>query len=68
MAGKNLQKKKNHNHLISNNHDVCTAAALCISNILDVMVLKNIYYLQILNYEMVGKNTSVQLMYYDITM
>jgi hypothetical protein len=38
-----------HNHLRNNNYDVCTAAALCILNILDVMVLENIYYLQILN-------------------
>jgi hypothetical protein len=50
MAGKNLQQKQSYsNHLRSNNYDVCTAAALCILDILDVMVLENIYYLQILN-------------------
>jgi hypothetical protein len=30
------------NHLRSNNYDVCTAAALCILNILDLMVLENL--------------------------
>jgi hypothetical protein len=39
-------RKNNHNHLRSNNYDVCTAAALCMLNLLDVMVLENIYYLQ----------------------
>jgi hypothetical protein len=48
MAGK-ICRQNNHNHLRSNNYDICTAAALCILNILDVMVLENIYYLQILN-------------------
>ena len=33
----------------SNNYDVCRAAALCILNVLDVFVLKSIYYIQILN-------------------
>jgi hypothetical protein len=41
MAGKKC-RKNNHNHLRSNNYDVCTAAELCILNILDVMVLENI--------------------------
>jgi hypothetical protein len=48
MAGKNLQKN-NYNHLGSNNYDVCIAAALCILNILDVIALENIYYIQIQN-------------------
>jgi hypothetical protein len=36
-------KKNIHNHLRSNYYDVCTAAALCILNILDVVILENIY-------------------------
>jgi hypothetical protein len=38
----------------------------CFPNILDVMVLENIS--SDPKYEMVGKNTSVQLMHYDVTM
>jgi hypothetical protein len=69
MAGKKLQEKTI--IIISEvifNHDKCTAVALCISNILDVMVLENKYYLKILNINMVGNNTSVQLMPHDVTM
>jgi hypothetical protein len=53
-------------HLKSNNYEVCTR----FPNILDVMVLKNIYQLSSSDtkYEMVGKNTSVQPMHYDVTM
>jgi hypothetical protein len=43
-CGKNYK-----NHLKSNNYEVCTAVACCFPNILDVMVLENIYHLQILN-------------------
>jgi hypothetical protein len=32
--------EKHKNHFRSNNHEVCTAAAHCITNILDVMDLK----------------------------
>jgi hypothetical protein len=35
-------RKNYKNHLRSNNYEVCTAAALCFPNILDVMVLENI--------------------------
>jgi hypothetical protein len=37
-----LRKKNYKNHLRSNDYEVCTAVALCISNILDVLVLENI--------------------------
>jgi hypothetical protein len=45
MAGKNAEKKNNYNHLRINNYDIYmyTAAALCIVDTLDVMVLENIY-------------------------
>jgi hypothetical protein len=49
MACKRLQKKKYKNNLKSNNYEVCAAVARCFPNILDVMVLENKYYLQILN-------------------
>jgi hypothetical protein len=39
----------------SNNYDVCTAASLCISNILHVVVLQNILLSSDPKYEMVGK-------------
>jgi hypothetical protein len=46
---KKIAEKSNHKHPRSNNFDVCTHAALCILDILDIMVLKNIYYLQMLH-------------------
>jgi hypothetical protein len=46
---KKNNQQNNQNHLKSNNYDICTAAALCNLNILDVMVFENIFYLQILN-------------------
>jgi hypothetical protein len=48
-AWEKFAEKNNHYHFRSNNYDVLTAAALCIQNILDVTVLKNIYHLPILN-------------------
>jgi hypothetical protein len=39
---KNICRKSYKNHHRSNNHEVCTALALCFPNILDVMVLENI--------------------------
>jgi hypothetical protein len=44
-----IVEKKHYNHLKSSHYDVCTAAALYILNMLDVMVLENIYYPQMLN-------------------
>jgi hypothetical protein len=40
---KNLQKKKYKNHHRRNDYEVCTAVARCFPNILDVMVLENIF-------------------------
>jgi hypothetical protein len=37
-----FSKARLKNHLRSNNYEVCTAAALCFPNILDVMVLQNV--------------------------
>jgi hypothetical protein len=39
---KTFSRKNYKNHLRSNNYEVCTAVALCIPNILNVMVLENI--------------------------
>jgi hypothetical protein len=63
---KNGFKKNCRKNYKSNNYEVCTAVALCFPNILDVMVLENIY--SDTKYEMVGENTSLQLMHYDVTM
>jgi hypothetical protein len=37
-----IGRKNYKNHLRNNNYEVCTAVALCFSNILDVMILENI--------------------------
>jgi hypothetical protein len=45
---KHFRKKNYKKHLISNNYEGCTSVAHCFPIILDVTVLENTYYLQIL--------------------
>jgi hypothetical protein len=42
MSLKKFGEKNYRNNLKSNNYELCTAAARCIPNSLDVMVLENI--------------------------
>jgi hypothetical protein len=42
MAWKKNCRKNYKNHLRINNHEICTAVALCFPNVLDVMVLQNV--------------------------
>jgi hypothetical protein len=39
---KNICRKKYEKHLRSNNHELCTAVALCFQNILHIMVLQHV--------------------------
>jgi hypothetical protein len=39
---KRIRRKKYKNHLRSNDYEVCTAAAHCVPNILDAIILENI--------------------------
>jgi hypothetical protein len=44
MAGKKIAEKTEiKNHLGSNNYEISTAVARCFPNILDVLVLENIF-------------------------